>query len=129
MFGWLPVLAWGAVLLYLGSLRAIPLPEGDLIRLVFGKAIHVGEYAILAFLFYRAIPYGARAFSLRRAAVVFFITLVFAGLDEWRQTFISMRYGNIADVGIDAVGAGFGLLVTWIRSRDQDNVGELKIRS
>jgi VanZ family protein len=37
-----------------------------------------------------------------------YMTVTFAGLDEWRQTFIPGRSGRLLDVGIDTTGAGLG---------------------
>ena len=41
------------------------------------------------------------------------MTVAFAGLDEWRQTFIPGRSGRLLDIGIDAIGAGLGQVLAW----------------
>ena len=46
------------------------------------------------------------------AAVV--ITLAYAGVDEWHQTFVEGRRGAFSDVAIDALGAGVAsALMVW----------------
>ncbi len=115
---WLPVLAWVAVILYIGSSRAIPLSdEGDFLRFLVRKGIHVGEYAIFGFLLYRALKAPGHAFSWRRVILVLLVALALAGFDEWRQSLTPMRSGRITDVGIDIVGSGVGFVLARIRAR------------
>ena len=125
-FGWLSVLAWGSVILFIGTVKTVPLVEGELIRLFVRKAIHMAEYAIFGLLLYRAVADHGRPFSPGRAAIALLMTVAFAAIDEWRQTFIPMRSGQITDVGIDGIGAGLGLLIAKLKTRNRFNVGTLK---
>lgn len=69
------------------------------------KAIHFTEYFALLVALWRALratPLGSR----RGLAAGFAICLLYAGSDEWHQSFVEGRTPSIADVAIDAVGAG-----------------------
>lgn len=122
---WLPVLALAGVILFIGSSQAIPLSYVDvpLHLLLLRKAIHVGEYAILGFFLYRALARRARTFSLKYALLVLLLTLAFASIDEWRQMSLPMRSGGIADIGIDAIGVGVGLVFARLKARNRLNGG------
>ena len=82
---------------------------------VLRKLVHMGEYALLLFLWWRA----ARTVARPRAAVAlaFCVTLAYAGTDELHQTHVDGRHGTPVDVGIDAIGmAAAGLAIarrTW----------------
>lgn len=115
---WLAVVAWAGVVLVIGSSFAIPMRNGDTVRWVVRKGIHVGEYAVLGGLFYYALACTARRVYLSPVLLALLLTVSVAGLDEWRQTFIPGRSGRLFDVGIDAAGAGIGqlLAVAWGRT-------------
>lgn len=78
------------------------------------KGGHVTEYAILAWLWYRsfvrvgppALPRG------RRVLAAFGLTVAYASLDELHQAWTGRRGGSAADVVLDAMGGGVGLLLT-----------------
>ena len=95
------------------------------------KAGHVVGYFGLSILLFRAW----RA-TLRREAIVqwtlawassaFWMTTLVAGLDEWHQTTIPSRTGNVHDVVLDSAAALVGqfLLFCWCaRRRHQASVG------
>ena len=67
------------------------------------KIAHMGEFSILAFLFWLVIKrkkFGQALIFL----MVFFCALDYAILDEIHQLFVRGRSGNIFDVGIDVMG-------------------------
>jgi VanZ family protein len=70
--------------------------------LVARKIVHAGEYALLCFLWWRAL----RTVVAPRAAVAlaFCIALAYAGTDELHQRYVEGRHGTPVDVGIDALG-------------------------
>ncbi len=112
---WLPLLLWMGVVLGIGGAVALPLrTEDDVFRLLVRKGIHVGEYAVLGWLVYRALAQGSHRFRAGLALAVLLLTVGFGAVDEWRQTFIRGRSGRPLDVGIDALGAGLGLLCSLI---------------
>ena len=77
------------------------------------KLAHVGEYFLLAVSV--ALPlyvYRLRGFKLVLTAG--FFCVAFAGLDEYRQTFIPGRNGSPKDVLIDSIGILPGIYMTRI---------------
>lgn len=111
---WLPLMVWMGVVLGIGSSGALPMQEGHWPRWFLRKGIHIGEYAILGLLFYRVLAMNRQEFHPSRALGAVCMTVAFAGLDEWRQTFIPGRSGRLLDVGIDAIGAALGQALAWI---------------
>jgi hypothetical protein len=77
---------------------------------LFVKGWHFTEYAVLAILLSGFI-------DKRWLAVL--IAVAFAASDEYHQTFVADRGGNIVDVTIDAAGAlaGIVLLSAWTHFR------------
>ncbi len=68
----------------------------DAIHLGLRKLAHMFEFGVLYLLVRRAGPG-------RIGALLF--TIVYAGLDEWHQSFVTSRVGNPVDVAVDGVGA------------------------
>jgi hypothetical protein len=75
--------------------------------LILRKIAHMVLFGGLWFLWWRAL--GPHRLGLSIA-----ITLAYAAFDEYHQTFVEGRSGNVWDVMIDAAGVGLaGLLVIW----------------
>jgi VanZ family protein len=77
------------------------------------KVGHVSEYAILAFLLWRALRSGS---ALRTKLPTLFGAVllgcaVFAASDEFHQSFVKSRTPAVRDVVLDIAGALFGLLI------------------
>lgn len=90
------------------SLEAI-----DTVRWVARKTAHLTEYALLAWLVWRALRrptrHDSRPWAWRPAAVALAIAVFYAATDEFHQTFVPNRTGSWPDVGIDTAGALIGL--------------------
>lgn len=74
------------------------------------KSGHVIGYAVMSTLFYRAwrvtIPVrGTPRWSIIWARIAFFMTTLVASLDEWHQSFLPSRTGNVGDVLLDGTAA------------------------
>jgi VanZ family protein len=95
------------------SLEAI-----DSIRWFVRKAAHMTEYAIMAWLAWRAVRrprrHDARPWSWTAAGVALVIVIVYAATDEIHQTFVPNRTGSWKDVCIDTAGGILGLMVVWV---------------
>ena len=78
------------------------------------KLAHVTEYAVLTFLWWRALQ-GFGVDAALPGAVA--ISLLYACTDEFHQTFIDGRHGTPVDVGIDAIGMAIAALVIYARRR------------
>jgi VanZ family protein len=74
------------------------------------KCIHASEYALLCFLWWRAL----RTVMDRVAALApaYAITVLYAISDEYHQRFVSGRHSSWVDVAIDSMGAGVFVLLT-----------------
>jgi VanZ family protein len=75
------------------------------IDLVLRKLVHMLEYALLCFLWWRALR-TTRAGCWQAALIAFALSVGYAATDEYHQTFVEGRHGGVEDVGLDAVGAG-----------------------
>jgi VanZ family protein len=106
---WLPPLVWMAVIF---AFSAQPNLNSGLgwIDHVGRKFIHAGDYALLCFLWWRAL----RTQIDRRAALAaaWGIALLYAVSDEYHQTFVTGRHGSWVDVAIDSMGAALFVLLT-----------------
>ena len=74
------------------------------------KGAHFCAYALLSILIYLLLrEYGFRNIH----AMIFAVTLsgLYACSDEFHQTFVAGRAGEMRDVGIDTLGAAFGVSV------------------
>ena len=127
---WLPPVVWMAVIMWLSSdtgsaehtgqwllpwLRWL-LPwatpgQLDAIHGLARRAAHLGEYAILAALWFRAFARG-RALAPRVAAsAALALSVGWAFLDEWHQSTLPSRTGSAMDVVLDSAGALGALVV------------------
>jgi VanZ family protein len=134
---WLPVLLWMMVI-FIGSTGAFasentsrfigPLlrrlfpgiqePTIQQVQFVIRKTAHATEYAVLALLCWRALrkpqSTDARPWNWRESGGAFLWTVGYAGLDEFHQSLVPSRQGQLSDVGIDAFGAAAALMLLWL---------------
>lgn len=91
------------------------------VQFVVRKTAHLTEYAILALLVWRARrqPFrgDTRPWKRADALVAFTVAALFAATDEWHQSFVPSREGQLIDVVIDSTGAALGLFAFWIFGR------------
>jgi VanZ family protein len=95
-------------------------PESiDRVRLIVRKGAHVFEFAVLAWLWWRALRSrgASREWSWSTAGIAFGISVLYAGTDEFHQLFVDGRGGSIVDVFIDAAGAALALGILWMIER------------
>ena len=89
----------------------------EAVRWVVRKAAHLTEYAILAWLWWRAwrrpVRGDARPWSWRIAILALAAVVIYAATDEWHQSFVPNRTGAVRDVLIDTVGGVAGLGGLW----------------
>jgi VanZ family protein len=111
---WLPPFALMGVIFALSAQPSLDSGLG-VIDLVGRKLIHFGEYALLCFLWWRAL---ASVTSPRRAALLaFLVTSGYAVTDELHQTYVEGRHGNALDWLIDSAGAALVALRLGARER------------
>ncbi len=85
------------------------------------KCAHVGEYAVLAWLFWRALR-GSQSgektpWDWRFAGVALVLVILYAATDEFHQSFVPSRQASVVDVMIDSSGAVFALIFLWAVGR------------
>jgi VanZ family protein len=79
------------------------------------KLVHFTEYALLAFLWWRALR---TRMSTRAATLAAFgIASAYAASDELHQTFVHGRHGNPVDWAIDSAGAATAMLRVRMAAR------------
>ena len=85
------------------------------IDLVGRKFVHMAEYALLFFLWWRALRTVAGPRQAIAAALA--IAVGYAITDEFHQSFVDGRNGNPVDVAIDTVGASLAAFAVHRRGR------------
>jgi VanZ family protein len=127
---WLPPLVWMAVIFGLSSSLGsseetsrfvVPLlrwlfpwaAPGDIAALhgLVRKGGHLTEYAILAALWFRVFRRGRRLAPGAAAWSALTISIVWAGIDEWHQSFVPARTASAGDVALDGASAALALLL------------------
>jgi VanZ family protein len=109
---WLAVGAWMALIFILSAQSKLPSPDDPWLDFLFKKSAHFAAYAILAFLFWRALPIGRRVWIWS-----WLLTVLYACSDEIHQSFVENRHPAVRDVIIDACGAVTALLIIWYVQR------------
>lgn len=91
------------------------------VHYVIRKGAHMGEYAILAALLWRArrqpVRGDTRPWHWSEASFAFGLAIAFAASDELHQTFVPVREGRVGDVFIDSAGAALGVGAVWLIGR------------
>lgn len=105
----LPPIVWMIVIFIFSSIPNLEL-QGELSCYDFflRKLAHIAEYAILFFLWNRALKNYKKAFI---------ISITYALFDEIHQSFVPTRDGKIADLVIDGFGVSLGLFLKLTNSK------------
>ena len=104
---WVPALAWMTVIFVLSATPGSRLPGR------FSTLAHFLTYAVLGGLLVLAMgtrePYG------RSVAVAVILASLYGITDEFHQSFVPMRTPDVADWGVDTLGAFVGAWATaWL---------------
>jgi VanZ family protein len=103
-----PPLALMALIWFLSAQPDLHSGLDDTLDLVLRKLAHMAVFGALLVAWWRAVG--------PRFAVL--VTLAYAAVDEWHQTWVEGRVGAVSDWAIDAAGAAIAAaLVLWTRSR------------
>src|SRR5215212_8569426 len=104
---WLPPLLLMAAIFTFSAQPSLDSGLGA-IDLIGRKVVHAGEYALLCFLWWRAL---ATVTTPTRAALwAFLLASAYAATDEYHQTFVDGRHGTPLDWAIDSTGAAAAAL-------------------
>jgi VanZ family protein len=99
---WAPPLALMAVIFFFSAQADLSSGLG-LIDQIGRKFVHAGEYALLLFLWWRALQTVLPPPAAIAAALA--ITIAYSATDEFHQSFVHGRHGTPVDVLIDSLGA------------------------
>ena len=111
---WLPPLVLMAVIFALSAQPDLSTGLGT-IDVIARKIVHAAEYALLCFLWWRALRPGLP--HARAVAVAFALAVAYACTDELHQTAVEGRHGTPVDVGIDTAGAAAAAVALLRRGR------------
>jgi len=93
----------------------------DFTVLVVRKCAHLTEYAVLAWLFWRAMrkprKNDPRQWSWLEARNAIALVALYAATDEFHQLFVPSRDAAIHDVVLDTTGALVGMILLWTVGR------------
>ena len=93
----------------------------DAAQWVVRKSAHTTEFAILAWLWWRALRKPVRCdprpWSSRTAWLALACVFLYASSDELHQLFVANRSASIKDVAIDTFGGCIGLGLLWLLYR------------
>jgi VanZ family protein len=104
---WLPPLLVMGAIFFFSDQPSLDSGLG-LIDTVGRKLIHFAEYALLCFLWWRALV--TVTTPGRAALFAFLLASGYAATDEYHQSFIEGRHGSPIDWGIDSAGAAAAAL-------------------
>lgn len=112
---WLPPLALMGLIFFLSAQPDLSSGLGGW-DLVLRKCAHMTEYALLTFLWWRAlatITHHERALMAAGA-----IAIAYSATDEFHQSFVTGRHGTPVDVLIDSVGVAIAVvLISKVKKR------------
>jgi VanZ family protein len=97
------------------------------------KTGHFIGYFTLSWLLFRAwrdtFPFAGRNWSIQWARISLFMAALVACLDEWHQSYLPSRTGNLHDVLLDSTAALVAQVVIFLilRKRSVESVPQLKV--
>ena len=102
---WFPALVMMALIFAFSATPSSGLPNFDAADFIIKKSAHMLGYALLALSYLRAFDG-----KIDKWKLVWLLAILYAASDEFHQSFVAGRGSTVMDVGIDAIGAGLGLL-------------------
>lgn len=96
-------------------LKIVPgLAENPYTHLIIRKLAHGCEYVILSLLIVNLEYQINNKINIKTIIIAIVGSFLYACTDEWHQTFVSGRSGNIVDVGIDTLGATIAGIIVYL---------------
>lgn len=107
---WGPALVLMLIIFVVSAQPKTDIPQFGFWDLAVKKLAHLLGYGLLAVAMGRGVR-GAAPFAWRQLVWALALTVIYALTDEYHQTFVAGRGGNLIDVGIDGLGATLGLAI------------------
>ena len=114
---WVPPLLWMALIFVVSAQPVLPHAPGVFVDTLLKKVAHVVEYAVLTVLWWRV--WAARRRSGAAILVAGAVAVLYAASDEFHQTFVPGRHGQVSDVLIDSIGCILAAVEVWHWERRQ----------
>lgn len=84
--------------------------DTNILEYLIRKSAHFFVYFVLGILSINALRL-SKVKGYKAFVIVFIICVLYAASDEFHQSFIPGRSGELKDVAIDSLGSSFGLLI------------------
>lgn len=111
LLSWFPAFFWMGLIYFLSSFHKLQASPVNWQDFIIRKTAHFLEYAVLCILYFRGLK-NTTKISLKKAVILAFLMAVFYAItDEYHQTKVNGRTGRLFDIGIDSLGAFFGLIL------------------
>ncbi|HPN96558.1 MAG TPA: VanZ family protein [Candidatus Moranbacteria bacterium] len=102
----LPAVLWAGVIFYFSNVPDLKVgAESIRWEIIWRKAAHTGEYAVLFWLLWRLFYYGYRKTLKKSLAISLIVVFLYSISDEYHQTLTFGRTGKIIDVIFDLLSA------------------------
>ena len=111
-------LAWMAIIYWFSDQPTLFYLPDSLVDTIFKKSAHAAAYAVLWTLWWLTLG--------RNAFLALVLTVGYAFLDEWHQTFVPGRHGRLFDVGIDTLGALLAMAALHVAGIHRRTIHSLK---
>jgi len=117
LWRWLPPFAWMGLIYFLSSDHfSAPELRRTWAGWIAAKSVHIGEYAVLGLLWYRAFNGAVASWSRSAAMLSLLAAAGYAILDELHQSWTTERSGSARDVVLDSFGASLSIVATRVSS-------------
>jgi VanZ family protein len=88
------------------------------------KMAHVVEFGVFSATVFHGVRGNRPGWRWDWAGYTLLIAVVFAGLDEWHQSFVPLREARFRDVLIDSTGALLAQVLVWVYAKiDHQSAG------
>lgn len=101
---WLPPFIWMGIIFYMSSQKSVAMTTNVTTDFVTFKTLHMVEYALLFFLFYRAFQSLKYIQKNLYEVYAFSIAIFYSLTDELHQLNIPTRQGRLRDILFDIAG-------------------------
>ena len=117
---WGPPLVWMGGIFFFSAQPDLPQAPGPWLDMLLKKTGHTAAYGVLAWLYLRVLRRhlgNGRSLTVFRVASIG-LAVAYALSDEYHQTFVPGRDGNLLDVVVDGAGACVAMLLDrWLARR------------